>query len=80
MKKFSLFIFYFLSWIDATLNLLASIFCWYPGFELSISWLVSVESAKVNGVVSSTHGNRTKLDQDAEVKKEEAYKLDGKDV
>ena len=76
MSKFNLFIFYCLSWVDATINLVASAVCYYPKVEISIRWLVYVEGSKVMGMTSKTGKKRDDLEMEAAHKKEQAYSLD----
>ena len=81
MNKVGLFIFYFLGWLDATINLLASILCFYPKVEMSITWLVHMESVRVAKTSEDSNTKRSDMEQEANQKKGEAYSLDdGKDI
>ena len=81
MNKVGLFIFYFLGWLDASIILLASIFCVYPKVEMSITWLVYTESVRVASTSKDSETKRDDKEQEANQKKREAFALhDGKDI
>tara|TARA_R110002051_G_scaffold309096_1_gene381507 strand:- start:159 stop:404 length:246 start_codon:yes stop_codon:yes gene_type:complete len=81
MNKLGLIVFYFLGVVDALINFGACLIMMYPKVELSINWLVYMEGFRVKSTSADSKLKRLEKNQEAIVKKEQAYTLaDGKDL
>jgi hypothetical protein len=75
MEYFKKLGFYSLTVVDAVINMVASIFGSYPCVDLATSYLVTLETSKVNKIRQDTEYRREKQRLEADNKISEAKDL-----